>query len=339
MSGHECKKCGIEICINNNKSNNNEFIKKSIEIHNNKYNYSKVEYITSNNKVIIICEKHGEFKQNPHSHLSGNGCQKCATELTHNKQRSNTKDFIEKAKLIHGDNYDYTNTNYIDVKTNIIIICKKHGNFKQKPNNHLNGAGCSKCNNCYRGNINDFIEESNKLYNNKYDYSLVNYKSVDNKVDIICKIHGLFQITPYHHIKRNQECPKCCKYKKYSKLSIIWLNFLQKYYNIIIQHAENNTEYKISNINYKADGYCKETNTVFEFHGTIFHGDPRLCNQNEFNYFGKNYGELYQKTLEREQQIKDLGYNLVVMWEYDWNKINNSIKTIQRKFRNSKLLL
>ena len=83
----------------------------------------------------------------------------------------------------------------------------------------------------------------------------------------------------------------------------------------------------------------KKTNTVFEFHGTIFHGDLRLCNQNESNYFGKNYGELYQKTLEREQQIKDLGYNLVVMWEYDWNIINKSIRKIQQKFRNYKLII
>jgi G:T-mismatch repair DNA endonuclease (very short patch repair protein) len=91
---------------------------------------------------------------------------------------------------------------------------------------------------------------------------------------------------------------------------------------------------------YFVDGYDKERNMVYEFLGDFWHGNPKKFKSFEFNKTTNcTFGDLYQKTLEREQQIKDLGYNLVVMWEYDWNKINNSIKTIQRKFRNSKLLL
>ena len=93
----------------------------------------------------------------------------------------------------------------------------------------------------------------------------------------------------------------------------------------------------ILNTRFHADGYCKETNTIYEFHGDLWHGNPKLYDKNNISYFGIKYGELYEKTLEREQLIKDLGYNLVVMWEYDWNKINKSIKILQRKFRNSKL--
>ena len=111
------------------------------------------------------------------------------------------------------------------------------------------------------------------------------------------------------------------------------MNFISKLYKINIRHAENEGEFKILTTRFKADGYCEETNTIYEFHGTIYHGDPRLCNSTDFNYLGKNYGELYKNTLEREQQIKDLGYNLVVMWEHDWNKINKSIRVLQRKFK------
>ena len=73
---------------------------------------------------------------------------------------------------------------------------------------------------------------------------------------------------------------------------------------------------------------------IYEFHGDFWHGNPKLYNQISINKRnGKTYGELYQNTLEREQQIKDFGYNLVVMWEHDWNKINKSIRVLQRKFK------
>jgi G:T-mismatch repair DNA endonuclease (very short patch repair protein) len=105
-------------------------------------------------------------------------------------------------------------------------------------------------------------------------------------------------------------------------------------YNIQIQHAENVGEYIIKNTKFSADGYCKETNTIYEFHGDFWHGNPNLYDTNDINKRNdKTFGELYQKTLEREQQIIDYGYNLVVMWEHDWKKINKSIRTLQRKFK------
>ena len=102
-----------------------------------------------------------------------------------------------------------------------------------------------------------------------------------------------------------------------------------------IQHAENDGEYKIPNTRWRTDGYCVETNTIYEFHGTEYHGDPRCCDPDECNYLDKNYGELYQNTKEREKVIETMGYNLIVMWEYDWNKIVNSVKILQCKFRGS----
>lgn len=117
------------------------------------------------------------------------------------------------------------------------------------------------------------------------------------------------------------------------------VKFYIKVKNIDIQHAENSIEYSISNTKYRAngyckEGYCKETNTIYECHRTIYSGDPRCCRPHDFNYLGKNYGYLYQKTLDKEELSKSLGYNLVVMWEYDWIKINKCIKRIQQKFKN-----
>jgi len=272
--GQGCIKCGIIEQHLLQRSNTEDFIEKSIKIHGNNYDYSKVNYIKNDIKVIINCKKHGNFEQTPSQHLVGSGCNKCGIESMILKQSGNTEEFIQKAKLKHGDKYNYSKINYINNKSDIIIICKKHGEFLTKPNYHLQRT--------YGG------------------------------------------------------CNKCCK-NGYSKKQIYWLNFLQKYNNITIHHAENYREYLIPTTKYKADGYCINTNTIYEFHGTIYHGDPRFCNKNDFNYLGKNYGELYEKTLEREKLIKNLGYNLVVIWEYDWNRINKSVKILQRKFRNSKL--
>ena len=81
-----------------------EFIKKAKEIHGNKYDYSKAEYVDTHTKVSIICPIHGEFLQSPHENYKGNGCKKCLAE----KRKLSHKEFVEKAEKIHGKKYDYS---------------------------------------------------------------------------------------------------------------------------------------------------------------------------------------------------------------------------------------
>lgn len=108
--------------------------------HNNKYDYSKVEYVNVKTKVTIICPEHGEFEQRPNDHLSGYSCPKCG-----GTQQLTTDDFIEKAKLIHGDKYDYSKSVYVKSHIKLTISCPLHGDWSVKPNNYLNGKGCPKC--------------------------------------------------------------------------------------------------------------------------------------------------------------------------------------------------
>ena len=122
-----------------------KFIKKARKIHRDKYNYSKSNYINCENKIIIICKKHGEFKQISSSHLRGAGCPYCANIMNGKNCRSNTEKFIKKARKIHGDKYNYKKVDYEVAIKKIIIICPKHGEFLQTPNKHLYGRGCSKC--------------------------------------------------------------------------------------------------------------------------------------------------------------------------------------------------
>ena len=112
-----------------------EFIKKAKDKHGDKYDYSKVEYKNSRTKVRIICPKHGEFWQIAGNHLTGNGCPFCANELKKDRRRSNTEEFIEKAKKVFPDDrYDYSKVDYYNNRKKVIVICKDHGEFLTKPN-------------------------------------------------------------------------------------------------------------------------------------------------------------------------------------------------------------
>ena len=184
-----------------------KFIEKAQKRHGDKYNYSKVEYHGSKEKVCIICPKHGEFWQYPQDHVRGNNCPLCANENRGSKQRLTKDEFIKKAQEIHGNKYDYSKVNYKNVNTKITIICPIHGEFEQIGMNHILGQGCPKC--AGKGlNSDEIIEKFVSIHGNKYDYSKVVYNGMYNKVVIICPEHGEFKQTPSKHLI-GQGCRKC----------------------------------------------------------------------------------------------------------------------------------
>jgi hypothetical protein len=327
---------GCKLCYHNNLTfSKEEFVSRANKIHGiGKYDYSESNYVRSIDFITIKCpvENHGYFNQIANSHLRGKGCSKCGGCGSYDKNY-----FIIKAEKIHGKKYDYSKVLYDNSYTEIIIICKKqnHGEFKQRPDCHLLGSGCIKCQyDKKRSNTEEFIIKAKKLHENKYDYSKVDYNSSNVKISIICveNNHGVFNQTPNGHL-RGRGCPKCIS-NAYSKVQIQWLELLSNLYNINIQHALNGGEYIIEKTRWKADGYCAETNTIFEYHGSFWHGDPVLYKSEMMNpVLKKTMGDVYNNTIIREQKIKELGYNLVVMWESEWLKINKSVKYIQRLFR------
>ena len=185
-----------------------KFINKGKIIHNNKYDYSKITYKGIKSKLKIICSEHGEFEQTPHHHITRKqGCPKCRYINISKKTRGSVKNFISKAKLIHGNKYNYSLVEYVNRKTKVKIICQQHGVFEQEPHNHINGQECGKCHGLHK-TTDDFIKEAKEVHGNKYDYSLVEYIDSKTKVNIICSQHGEFMQLPYAHIF-GQGCPKC----------------------------------------------------------------------------------------------------------------------------------
>jgi len=218
-----------------------KFIDKASERHNNKYDYSKVDYSGYNVKVCIICPEHGEFWMTPQNHLKKKGCPKCALD----GRRKPIKQFIEEAKTIHGDKYDYSKVNYINSRTKVCIICPEHGEFWQEPSAHINGCGCPKCSHrSYVYTTEEWVEEARKIHGNKFDYSKVNYINNKIKVCIACPEHGEFWITPNSHLQ-GQTCPKC-SHRSYAYTTEEWVEEAKKVHGYKydyskVDYVNNNT--------------------------------------------------------------------------------------------------
>ena len=121
---------------------------------------------------------------------------------------SNKNKFIEKAKKIHGDKYDYSLIDYTNNRTKVEIICSIHGIFEQRPYTHLNSGGCFKCCGSIKHNKESFTIKDNGIHNNKYDYSMLEYKNNKELIKIICDIHGMFTQRPDSHLN-GKGCKKC----------------------------------------------------------------------------------------------------------------------------------
>lgn len=207
------------------------FLKRSKDKHGEKYSYEHAVYTTLYKKVTITCPFHGFFTQVASDHMSGNGCQKCARIRIASKRKGKkfprkkppteilTKIFVNKARKVHKDFYDYTSTVFNDWNEKVVIKCPVHGFFSQKATDHVHGKnGCQKCGLAKRGQYrrlnlttNSFIDKANIMHNSVYDYSKLEINSTNystDKVPIVCKWHGIFYQSIRLHLK-GHGCKRC----------------------------------------------------------------------------------------------------------------------------------
>jgi len=225
-----------------------------------------------------------------------------------------TEEFIEKARKIHGDKYDYSLVEYLGNKKNIKII-KDGIIFEQWPNTHLKGWGMSK-----KHSKIEFIEKAKKIHRNKYDYSLVEYKNDKTHVKIICPQHGIFIQMPNNHLN-NHGCFKCKKSSGEIKIS----HLLDDYGINYIQEKKFNDCKNIRLL--KFDFYLSDYNLCIEYNG-IQHYYPK-------KYFG---GKLNFEKIKKNDKIKTEYCNLnninLLIIKYDENIENiilNYIKKTNQK--------
>ena len=301
------------------------FIKRAKEIHGDKYDYSLVKYTNAKTRVKIICPVHGKFTQIPYNHLSGKGCKECGYK-ENGRNRSITFDkFLEKARDVHGDKYDYSKSKVENYKIKIEIICKIHGSFFQTPNNHLSGKGCKECgmmstlNHIYENcssYTEEFIKKSKELHGDTYDYSKVEYTNNSTPVEIKCKEHGSFLQNPKDHLK-GHGCHTCGLLKARhflgtSKLEEDFVNFIKTFYS-----GEVITSVRDKIPPMELDIFLPEFSLGIEINGSYWHSE---------RFKDKNY------HLRKYNLCKDKNIRLVSIWEWeilkDKTKIENFIKNL-----------
>ena len=214
-----CKDCSKH---KKNTLKQEKFINRGKQIHGNRYGYDKVYYLNNHKKVILICKKHGEFEISPLNHLNKQGCKKCSSK------QLNLETFIEKAKAIHGEKFDYSKTNYTSVNDKLDIVCKKHGIFSQRGSSHLEGVGCPSCNESLGEKIiSKYLDEKNIKYlrQKKFDECRFKYPlKFDfyiNEFDICIEFDGIQHFKPIDYFGGIE------RFEYEQKLSLIKDNFCQ----------------------------------------------------------------------------------------------------------------
>lgn len=302
--------------------NQEKFIERAVNAHGERYAYEKSAYQQSKKKIIVTCPEHGDFEIRPFALWRGDGCPECHRNWFINNDIS-INDYILMCRKKYGDRFDY---NKLKRNKKIIVSCK-HGEFETSPAYHLKYPGCKECgkelkreaiiqsNKKRKKTIEEFIIAANKKHNFKYTYEEADYQGINRKVKITCPNHGTFIQNPSDHLQGNG-CQKCAMFST-SKLEQEWL--LSKG----ISEDKWQKWITIKGKRLKVDGLDKKTNTIYEFFGDFWHGNinnPKYL-PGDINPKNKiSYGKLYENTLKRIDSLRENGYNVIVMWEYDWLK-------------------
>lgn len=223
-------------------------------------------------KVKIICPKHGVItKQVRHLVNEKVGCPRCVKER---ECKYSVEEFIELAKTVHSNKYDYSLINVIEkVTSKVPIICPIHGKFKQEVRSHLSGQGCRKCGRRALGDkmfktTDTFIREANDTHDGFYDYSKTEYVGCYDKVTITCPIHGDFQQVPYSHIQ-GHGCPKCNLCHK--KLENSVAQFVEELGYTIIRGNRSILYDKDTKFYKEIDIYIPSLKAAIEVNGVYWH--------------------------------------------------------------------
>lgn len=190
-----------------------DFVHKAKIIHGEKYEYSKVDYIRSQDKVVVTCKAHTDFKITANNHLRGKGCPECGKVKRKESRTSNTPDFLSKATTLFGSKYLYEKTVYTKAREKLIVTCREHGDFLTTANSHLRGKGCPECGvnkaaKTRAKGLELFVKQSKAINKNRYSYDKAVYVNTHMYVILTCKIHGDFKVTPNSHL-RGANCSKC----------------------------------------------------------------------------------------------------------------------------------
>jgi len=204
------------------------FLQKAKQVYGkniNKFDFSNIkdiDIINSKSKIKIIC-KHCNNQWTPQIYDFLNRGKGCPSYRCRGKIKWTWNIFLEKAKEIHGEKYDYSNNRFenINNRTRINIICKKcKHRWSPVLYSHINyKSNCPNCTNRIKCNLLRFLEKAKEIYGDKFDYSQIKELDINNcysKINIICnKYKHEWKPTINDHIYNKSECPECYKLERY----------------------------------------------------------------------------------------------------------------------------
>lgn len=325
QSKYGCPKCAIESRANKQRLTTDEFISKCKKLYGDRFSYDKINYVNADTKVIVTCRVHGDFSTRPADFLRGHHCPKCKGDKISNinklSKRYSKEEFIEKSKLLYNELFDYSDVIYVNSRTKILIhsnLCNEdllitpsrflQGDFQKK---YLGIS--SKQSKSLTSEI--FIQRAKLIHGDRYDYSKVNYKNLNTKVEIICPKHGAFWQTPVNHLYNFQGCPRCMQSRGESIIENV---LIDKKISYIRQFP-----LKINGKEYKIDFIWKHNDkTIFIEYNGIQHYSP-------VDIFGGE--EAFNKQIERDGIIrsycKENGITLLEFpYTIPFNKLSTAVK-------------
>jgi hypothetical protein len=315
LAGKGCIHCRNDATQQRCSLGLNGFLKRAREVHGDRYGYSKVlEYINEYTILEIECFIHGIFSQRSHDHLHGSGCPLCGKEEGAAKKRTSLEAFISQSKKIHGNRYGYDQSVYVNDNTLMRVFCSSHnGYFDQTPRRLLTGRGCKQCKRQRQPMPFDYyLKQFREKHSNKYQYIINSNKKYRNfdYIQILCPKHGIFSQRISNHCKHG--CSSCHIRQSFNELK--WLDQMG-----ISKYHRSKRVYLKDGKWLLPDGFDPETNTVYLFHGDYYHGNPKKYLPCQYNSRIKClFGELLARTKQYEKLLRDSGYTVVAIWEYDF---------------------
>lgn len=318
---------GCYVCSSKTKMNLFIFKEKN-KLTNSTLDISKIKEHHFNkgvlSKIPLLCNKHGKIFITVNEYLNSAGCKFCNSHKGALNRKITIKEIINRGNKKHNNKYSYKkllqmqDKDIINNYQKIPVICLNHNSpiiFYPTITGHINnGSGCRVCAKNLPITVDNFKKRSVEKHNNKYDYSLIkNINGIAHKVKIICNNHEkdfVFKQRVGDHLN-GYGCPKCSH--RISTKEEQWLNSLN------IQNLQRQVKLDCLKSNQTVDGYDPETNTVYEFYGDYWHGNPEKYDLNKIHPARKvTFGELYRRTIEKENIIKNAGCNLITMWESNY---------------------
>jgi hypothetical protein len=307
-----CFYCNEELYKKEWRITTGSFIERAKNIHGDSFDYSEVCYVNPKTKIKVKHNKCGSWLFiRPHNHLSHEiGCRFCATEERAKKRRGDTESFIERARKIHGDEFDYSEAYYKNARDPVKIIHKSCGKILYvRPDNHVNKK--TKCIHC-RGEVANkknthtsevFTKQAQKIHGDKYDYSLVDYKNAREKVIIICRnCKNTFSQTPTNHISKHNTngCPDCYSSTR-EKIIMNWLDRNKIKYKK--EKTFNTCKNPKTNYKLRFDFYLEDFGALLEHHGKQHFKLIEYFSKTE-----KGLEELQERDLIKKNWAKENGF-------------------------------